>query len=84
MLLGALLVGGAIALRRWLARGPGAHRAGYTAERISAGDRDLLQLAANTSVAWHGRVYEQQAPATSAPPSFDGGRSGGGGAAGDY
>jgi hypothetical protein len=83
MLLGVLLAGGAVAVRRWLASGPGGHRNGYTADRVDAGDRDLLRIAANTSVAWHGRIHEQPARDTT-PGSFDGGRSGGGGSSAGY
>jgi hypothetical protein len=79
MLLGVLLAGGAIALRRWLAAGAGGARNGYTADRVGPGGEGLLQIAANTSVAWHGRLNEPPASDAAAPGPFDGGRSGGGG-----
>jgi hypothetical protein len=86
MLLGGALVGGSIALRRWLAAGPGGARRGYTADAIARRHDDLLRVGVNTSVAWQGRVYEQPAPAPADTGSaqFGGGRSGGGGGSAGY
>jgi len=83
MLLGTMLFGVAIGLRRWLARGPGGLRNGYTSERVLDRDADLLAIAGNASVIWHGRLHEA-APADPSPSSFGGGRSGGGGAGASF
>jgi hypothetical protein len=83
MLLGVVLIGGVIGLRRWLAAGSGGARAGYTAEAIGSRGREWLEAAANASVAWHGRI--QQPPGPSEPATqFEGGRSGGGGAGASF
>ncbi len=81
MLLGILLVGIAIATRRWLASGPDGIRHGFTAQRLSGRDKQLL----NTIAAASG--FASPASATHAPasePVFGGGSSGGGGASSDY
>jgi len=83
MLLGALLIGGTVGVRRWLASGPAGTRRGYTADRAQAGEIDLLQAAANVSVAWHDRIHDRPAPSDQ-PSQFQGGRSGGGGASGSF
>ena len=80
MLLGVLLVGVAVVVRRWLARGPGDGRHGYTATRILQTDRDVLSTVANVSVAWPRDVNRPETSTGTAPSAFDGGRSGGGGA----
>jgi hypothetical protein len=76
ILLGVLLVGGAVAIKRWLASGEAGARHGYTADRLSARDRELLTLLGNLSVV-------APMPRPPAQPetvsSFAGGRSGGGG-----
>src|SRR5439155_16506867 len=41
MLLGALLIGVALLIRRWLANGPGEIRHGFTAKRLSGKDKSL-------------------------------------------
>ncbi len=84
MLLGILLTGVALFVRRWLARGPGGIRGGFTATSRSGKDQQWL----NTSSAVLGLVTPQsitprpQAP--SAEVHFGGGASGGGGAGGDF
>ena len=82
ILLGVLLIGAAIALRRWLAAGEGGMRRGVTAARILRSDDDAVALAGLASAF-------QSAPAAAhhgAPPPdpFAGGRSGGGGASGTF
>jgi hypothetical protein len=84
MLLGVLLVGVAAVVRRWLARGPGDERHGYTATRILQTDRDVLSAVANVSVAWPRDVDRPQTPNGTPPSAFDGGRSGGGGGGASY
>jgi hypothetical protein len=82
MLLGILLTGVAIFLRRWLARGPGEIRHGFTAARLSGKDKQWINVGAT--------VTGLLSPQTSGPqPSspdfrFGGGQTGGGGAGGDF
>jgi hypothetical protein len=84
MLLGILLTGVAIFIRRWLARGPGGIRAGFTAARLSEKDKRWM----NASSAVLGLVTPQSITpspqTTSAEVHFGGGASGGGGAGGDF
>src|SRR5713226_9625701 len=84
MLLGALLTAVAIFIRRWLARGTGGIRRGFTAGRISGRDK----LLTNAGSAVFGLLTPQSitpATQTSGPGvRFGGGRSGGGGASGDF
>jgi hypothetical protein len=81
ILFGALLIGTAIVIKRWLAAGANGQRYGYTSERIMAGDRRLLNVVATLSSAVHPDVPR---PATEAKPDFGGGRSGGAGASGTF
>ena len=84
MLLGILLTGAALFVRRWLARGPGGIRRGFTAARLSGKDKDWM----NVGSAALGLVTPQsitpRAQTTSAEFRFGGGSSGGGGASGDF
>jgi uncharacterized membrane protein YgcG len=84
MLLGILLTSTALFIRRWLARGPGGIRRGFTAARLSGRDKDWM----NVGSAALGLVTPQSiTPRTktrSAEFRFGGGSSGGGGAGGDF
>jgi uncharacterized membrane protein YgcG len=84
MLLGVLLTGVALFIRRWLARGPGGVRHGFTAARLSGKDKHWM----NAGSAVLGLVSPQSITPTPQPSSpdfrFGGGASGGGGAGGDY
>jgi hypothetical protein len=84
MLLGILLTGAALFIRRWLAGGPDGIRGGYTAARLSGKDRQWL----DASSAALGLVTPQSITpspqTTSADVHFGGGASGGGGAGGDF
>ncbi len=82
MLLGILLTGVAVLLRRWLARGPGGIRHGFTAARLSEKDKDWI----NVGSAVTGLLSPQPpAPQPSSPDfHFGGGQTGGGGAGGDF
>ena len=84
MLLGILLTGVALFIRRWLARGPGGIRGGFTAARLSGKDKQWM----NASSAVLGLVTPQSITpspqTTSADVRFGGGASGGGGAGGDF
>jgi len=82
ILLGVLLIGAAMALRRWLAGGAGGMRGGFTARRILRSDDDALALA---GLATAFRDAPAGAHHDAPPPDpFAGGRSGGGGASGSY
>jgi hypothetical protein len=84
MLLGILLTGVALFIRRWLARGPAGIRYGFTAARLSGKDKHWM----NAGSAVLGLVSPQSitpSPQTSSPDfRFGGGASGGGGAGGDF
>jgi hypothetical protein len=77
MVLGLLLMVGAVVVRRWLANAPGGQRNGYTAARILASDRDVIALVGTASAAWQQR--REEPPAAPPPSEFGGGRSGGAG-----
>jgi len=77
LLLGALLMGSAILMRRWLDAGPGASRAGFTAARLLDSERDAIRLLGMASAAFDPRPA-MPAPSPS-PSEFQGGQSGGGG-----
>ena len=82
MLLGILLTGVAIYLRRWLARGPNGIRHGFTAARLSGKDKQWMDVGATV-----GGLLSPQAPAPQAGSQdfrFGGGQTGGGGAGGDF
>ena len=81
MILGALLVGAALLIRRWLAAGPAGIRHGFTAQRLSGKDKSWMNVG--------GVAVGLVAPtALSSQPSpefrFGGGDSGGGGASSDF
>ena len=82
MLLGILLTGVAVFLRRWLACGPGGIRYGFTAARLSGKDKQWINAGAI--------VLGPLSPHSITPSPqtsnfrFGGGQSGGGGAGGDF
>jgi hypothetical protein len=84
MLLGVLLAGLALFIRRWLAPGPGRVRGGFTAARLSGKGKQWM----NASSAVLGLVTPQSitpSPQTAGGDfRFGGGASGGGGAGGDF
>jgi uncharacterized membrane protein YgcG len=78
MLLGALLAGVALFIRRWLADGPGGIRHGFTAQRLSGKDKQWLDA---------GSVGLGLMPHSVTPGPdfhFGGGDSAGGGATSDF
>lgn len=80
IVLGVVLIGCALLVRRWLAAGVDGARAGFTGLRILEDDRVRLAALATLSAA---RPLHEPLP--SAPPSpFAGGRSGGAGGGTDY
>lgn len=82
ILLGALLIVGAIVLRRCLARGPNGERHGFTPLRVLDSENRALAAASAISLAL------PHAPSAGAPQSASfkahGGESGGGGASGSF
>jgi uncharacterized membrane protein YgcG len=84
MILGVLLIGVAMFIRRWLAGGPGGIRGGFTAARVTGKDKQWM----NASSAVLGLITPQSITpspqAKTADFRFGGGASGGGGAGGDY
>ena len=83
MILGVLLMGAALGLRRWLSAGAAGQRDGYTATPMLQSDRELLGAVADASVLWHaGATHAPSADPTA--PTFQGGRSGGGGGGAEY
>ena len=83
MLLGALLIGVALLIRRWLTSAPGETRHGFTARRLSGKDKPWM----NAGVTAIGLVSPDVIPRpqpSSPDVHFGGGDSGGGGASSDY
>jgi NADH:ubiquinone oxidoreductase subunit K len=81
ILLGILLTSSAVFIRRWLARGPGGIRHGFTALRMSEKDKQLI----NVGSAGLGLLSPTPTPQPSSPDfHFGGGHSGGGGASSDF
>ncbi len=84
MLLGALLIGVALFIRRWLARGPGGIRHGFTAERLSAKYRNWMNAGAIAVGMLSPQPMPPAAQTSNPDPRFGGGDFGGGGATGDF
>ena len=84
MLLGIALAGVSLFLRRWLAKGPGGVRHGFTAARLSSKDKHAMSVGSTVL----GLVTPQSITPTPQPTNpdfhFGGGGSGGGGASGDF
>jgi len=84
MLLGALSIGVALFVRRWLARGPGEIRHGFTARRLSGKDKSWMSAAA-TALGLVSPPLTTPSPQTDSPDvHFGGGDSGGGGATSNF
>ncbi len=84
MLLGILLAGLALFIRRWLDRGPGGVRAGFTAARLSAKDKQWMNAASVVLGLATPQSITLSPQTTTADVHFGGGASGGGGAGGDF
>jgi hypothetical protein len=84
MLMGILLTGVAVFTRRWLARGSGGIRHGFTAARLSGKDQRWINVGSTVfgTLSPHATV---PSPQTNSPDfRFGGGHSGGGGASGEF
>jgi hypothetical protein len=82
MLLGILLSGVALFLRRWLSRGPDGIRHGFTAKRLSGKDKQWMNVASTAFGLAHSPA---PTPEPASPDAhFGEGDSGGGGASSDF
>jgi len=84
IVLSIFLVGIAFFIRRWLARGPGGIRHGFTAARLSGKDKHWMSVGSTVfGLLSPGSITPS--PQTSPPDvRFGGGQSGGGGASSDF
>ena len=84
VLLGVLLLATAMAVRRWLSRGPDGHRGGFTAQPlVVSADRQALDALGALSVAAQ-PLAPRMPNETPAVGPGRGGRSGGGGGGADF
>lgn len=84
MLLGILLTSVAVFIRRWLARGPGGIRHGFTAARLSGKDKHWINAGATVLGPLTPHSITPGPQTSSQDFRFGGGQSGGGGAGGDF
>jgi hypothetical protein len=84
MLLGALLIGVALFIRRWLAAGPGEVRHGFTAQRLSGKDKAWMNVAATALGLLSPNITTPSPQASNPDVHFGGGDSGGAGATSDF
>jgi hypothetical protein len=84
ILLGVLLIGTAIALRRWLASGVGGDRRGFTPQRVLASENRALAAAGAISLAVPHSPHLSSTEAPDPGMKGGGGQSGGGGASGSF
>jgi hypothetical protein len=84
MLLGALLVGIALFIRRWLATGPDGIRHGFTAQRLSGKDKAWMGAGAVTLGVLSPNIIASSPQPGTSEVRFGGGESGGGGATSDF
>jgi uncharacterized membrane protein YgcG len=84
MLLGALLIGVALFIRRWLAEGPSETRRGFTARRLSGKDKTWMTVGATTLGFVSSNLVTPSPQPASPDVHFGGGDSGGGGASSDF
>lgn len=84
MLLGALLIGATLYGRRWLDRGPGGIRHGFTARRLSGKDKEWMNAGTTALGVVSPNLLTPSAQPENPGPQFGGGDSGGGGASSDF
>jgi hypothetical protein len=78
ILLGALLIGVAVFIRRWLASGPHGIRHGFTAERLSGNDKQWMSAGSTVLGVLSPQLVARDAQPGSPEARFGGGDSGGG------
>ncbi len=78
---GVFMIVIAVSLKKWLARGPGRSRSGFTAERLLASERERLSTAGGAAALVPGAPTSHSHPA---PEIGGGGSSGGAGASSKY
>lgn len=84
MLLGIVLIGIAVFIQRWLARGTNGIRHGFTAVRLSGKDKQWMSAGSTVLGLVSPRLVTPSSQATSPGVRFGGGASGGGGASSDF
>lgn len=84
MLLGALLIGIALFIRRWVADGPGGIRHGFTAARLSGKDKHWMNAGSAALGLVSARLITLSPQTGSPDVHFGGGDAGGGGATSDF
>jgi hypothetical protein len=84
ILFGILLMSVAIVVKRWLANGPNGQRYGFTSARLLSGDKKIMTAIATASSLLQPNVPPGRPTPSSPQPEFGGGRSGGGGATGEF
>ena len=83
ILLGVLLMGVAVLLRRWFVNGPDSARYGFTSKRLLAGDLRAIRVAGMASAVIQPGMASHASPSNT-PLKPGGGQSGGGGASGSF
>ena len=84
MLLGALLIGVALYIRRWLAHGTGGIRHGFTAQRLSGKDKQWMNAGTLVLGLVSPNLLPPNPQSGSPDVHFGGGDSGGAGASSDF
>jgi hypothetical protein len=84
MLLGALLIGVALFIRHWLAKGPRGIRHGFTAQRLSGKDKTWMSAGATVIGLVTPNAITPRPQSDSSDVHFGGGDSGGAGASSDF
>lgn len=84
MILGILLAGVAMSIRRWLARGPNGIRHGFTASRLSGKDKHWMDVGSAVLGLAAAQSITPTPQNKAADFRFGGGSSGGGGAGGNF
>ena len=84
IIFGATLIGAAVLMIRWLARGKNKERYGFTAENILKPERYGLSLTEIGAAVMPGVTMASTETAPTEPSPFEGGQSGGGGASRNF
>jgi uncharacterized membrane protein YgcG len=84
MLLGVVLIGVVLLIRRWLAGAPGESRHGFTARRLSGKDKSWMNAGAAAFGLVSPNIMTPSPQSGNPDVHFGGGDSGGGGASSDF